>query len=96
MVSFCSPPSAVSFSFGFDPLNTGRANHSRIEQRLGAAKKKKRVRRTEGRTGLRIGAQRRESGKAAFRHLALRASRHGPVAVPPVEIYYTEPQANQR
>jgi hypothetical protein len=62
--------------FAFDPLHTGCANHSHIEQRLGAAKKKKRARRTEGRAGLSVGAQRHEGARTALRHLAIRTLRH--------------------
>ena len=54
-------------------------------QRLGAAKKKKRLRRTEGRTGLSVGARDHGGGHAALCNLADTALRHGPVAVPPVK-----------
>jgi len=43
---------------------------------LGAAKKKKRVRRTEGRTGLHAAARTAANGKAAFRNRDLHAVRH--------------------
>jgi hypothetical protein len=45
------------------------------DPRLGAAKKKKRVRRTEG-TGLNVGAHEIASGNAAHRDFKLHAFRH--------------------
>jgi hypothetical protein len=79
----------------FTPKHRTREPFARLE-RLGAAKKKKRARRTEGRTGLSVGAQRCEGERTALRHLAGCALRHGPVAVPPVEIYYTKSRINRR
>src|SRR5581483_6244289 len=67
-----------------NPLNTGRANRTRIAG-LGAAKQKQRERRTEGRTGLIVDARNGRGAEAALYHLAARALRHGPVAVPPVK-----------
>jgi hypothetical protein len=59
-----------------DPLNTGRANHSRAPKRLGAAKKKKRARRTEGMTGLNVGARKIASGNSAPSDFDVHAFRH--------------------
>ena len=45
-------------------------------ERLGAAKKKKRLRRTEGMTGLNVGAREIAGGKSTRRDFAMHAFRH--------------------
>ena len=66
---------ATSISPFRHPLNTARANHSRGVC-LGAAKKKKRVRRTEGRTGLHAAARTIANGDGALRNRDVHAVRH--------------------
>jgi len=83
MSSFCSPLLRDLHSpFTPIPYTTARETTSR-DERLGAAKKKQRVRRTEGRTGLKTGAREIAGGNSAPRDLDVHAVRHGPVPFRP-------------
>ena len=85
-MSFCSPHCATSILLCVtSPKHRPREPFAR-GQHLGAAKKKKkRVRRTEGRMGLLAETRTTADGHAVFGNRDVRVFRHWPVAVPPAE-----------